>query len=414
MTPIQVIGVGLDGAAGLAPSVLAIIQQAAILAGSDRLLSYFSEHPGQRWSLTDLPKQLQQHLAQPQPDRVVVLTSGDPLLFGLGRQLLQVLPATAITFHPHLSSVQLAFSRVKLPWQDATVISAHGRSLERLAVAVKKGASPIAVLTDPDHTPGAIARFLQSLGLPATYNLWACENLGSSEERVRQFVLAEVPSTGFSPLNVVILQRIDASPELTNLPLLGIPDAAFCSFRDRPGLMTKRSVRVQILAELALQPDQIIWDIGAGTGSVSVEIARLVPTAEIWAIEKTTAGCELIRQNVQRFNTPNVTVVSGQAPAALLALPPPDRIFIGGSQGQLAVILDHGCAQLRNDGVIVLALATLETQVELTQWQARQPNWDVAYQQISLTRSVPVGAFTRWEPLNPVVLATLQRVLKRG
>ena len=409
MTPIQVIGVGLDGAAGLGSVVLSMIHQAPILAGSDRLLNYFPEHPGQRWSLTDLPERLRQHLNQPHPDRVVVLTSGDPLFFGLGRQLLQVLPATAITFHPQVSSVQLAFSRVKLPWQEATVISAHGRSLERLATAVKRGASPIAVLTDPDHTPGAIARFLQSLGLPVTYTLWVCENLGGSEERVRQFTLTEVPSTGVSPLNVVILQKVDAPLELANLPLLGIPDAAFCRFRDRPGLMTKRSVRVQILAELALQPDQIIWDVGAGTGSVSIEIARLVPTAKIWAIEKTTAGCELMRQNAQRFNTPNVTVVPGQAPQALTDLPSPDRIFIGGSQGQLTAILDYGCTQLRDAGVMAIALATLETQTELAQWQAHHPNWDVAYQQISLTRAVAVGAFTRWEPLNPVVLATLQR-----
>ncbi|NEQ47981.1 MAG: precorrin-6y C5,15-methyltransferase (decarboxylating) subunit CbiE [Leptolyngbya sp. SIOISBB] len=409
MTPIQVVGVGLEGAVGLAPSTLSIIQQAQILAGSDRLLNHFLEHPAQRWSLTDLPERLRQHLAQPQPDRVVVLTSGDPLFFGLGRQLLQVLPAAAITFHPHVSSVQLAFNRVKLPWQDATTISAHGRSLERLATAVKKGASPIAVLTDLDNTPGAIARFLQSLSLSATYNLWVCENLGGPDERVHQFALADVPLTGISPLNVVILQRVDVPPALANLPLLGIPDAAFYSFRDRPGLMTKRSVRVQILAELALQPEQIIWDIGAGTGSVSIEIARLVTTAKVWAIEKTTAGCELIRQNAERFNTPNVTVVPGSAPVALTELPRPDRIFVGGSQGKLTAILDHGCSQLRDDGVIVLALATLETQAELAQWQSLHPTWTVAYQQISLTRSVAVGAFTRWEPLNPVILATLRR-----
>lgn len=409
MTPIQVIGVGLDGAAGLAPSVLTIIHQAHILAGSDRLLTQFPHHSAQRWSLADLPERLRQHLTQPQPGLAVVMTSGDPLFFGLGRQLLQMLPAAALTFHPHVSSVQLAFSRVKLPWQDATVISAHGRSLERLTTAVKKGASPIAVLTDPDNTPGAIARLLQSLSLPATYDLWVCENLGGPEERTRQFALADVPLSGMSPLNVVILQRADAPPELGTLPLLGIPDAAFCRFRDRPGLMTKRSVRVQILAELALQPEQIIWDIGAGTGSVSVEIARLVPTAQVWAIEKTTAGCELVRQNVARFNTPNVMVVPGQAPAALTELPRPDRIFIGGSQGSLIAILDRCCSQLRDGGVMVIALATLETQAEITQWQALHPAWTVTYQQISLTRSVAVGAFTRWEPLNPVTLAILQR-----
>jgi len=169
MTPIQVVGVGLDGAAGLSESTRSLIQQAQILAGGDRLLIQFADHPAQRWSLTDLPTRLQQHLAQPQPALVMVLTSGDPLFFGFGRQLLQVLPAAAITFHPHVSSVQLAFSRVKVPWQEATLISAHGRSLEQLITAVKKGASPIAVLTDPVNTPGAIARCVQSLGLPQPF-----------------------------------------------------------------------------------------------------------------------------------------------------------------------------------------------------------------------------------------------------
>ncbi|MEM9766885.1 MAG: precorrin-6y C5,15-methyltransferase (decarboxylating) subunit CbiE [Cyanobacteria bacterium P01_D01_bin.71] len=408
MTPIQVVGMGLDGASGLSATARAIIQQAAILAGSNRLLRDFPQHPAPRWPLTDLPKRLQQHLQNPQPATVVVLASGDPLLFGLGRQLLQVIPATAITFHPHVSSIQLAFNRVKLPWQTATLISAHGRSLDALAAAVKQGASPIAVLTDPTHTPGAIAHFLQSLSLPAAYEMWVCENLGGPDEQVRQFSLAAAMEPAFSALNVVILQRVGSAPvEPHTLPILGIPDAAFLSFDDRPGLMTKREVRVQIIAAMALRPQQIVWDIGAGTGSVSIEIARLVPTAQVWAIEKTAAGCELIHQNVQRFALQNVTVVSGQAPAALAELPDPQRIFVGGSQGQLTAILDFCALRLHPDGAIVVALATLETQVELTQWQAHRPDWQIAYQQISVARSVATGSFTRWQPLNPVVLATL-------
>jgi len=409
MTPIQVVGVGLDGAAGLPPPVRAVVDQAMILAGSDRLLQQFPQHPAQRWPLTDLPARLRQHVAQPHPALVVVLTSGDPLLFGLGRQLLQVIPPEYVTVHPHVSSVQLAFSRVKLPWQDATIVSAHGRSLDRLAHAVKKGASLIAVLTDPENTPTAIAHFLQSLGLPTHYRMWVCENLGGADERIRQWAIADVPAGGWEALNVVILQRNDSSPELPALPLLGIPDSAFLSFRDRPGLMTKRAVRVQIVAELALQPDQVIWDIGAGTGSVSVEVARLLPTGQVWAIERTTAGAELIRQNASRFKTPNIHVIAGLAPLALADLPTPDRVFIGGSQGKLAAILAHCCEHLRATGVIVIALATLETQAELAQWQRDHPDWTVTYQQLAFTRSVAVGSFTRWDPLNPVVLATLQR-----
>ena len=407
MTPIQVVGVGLDGAAGLSAAVLTMIQQAKILAGSDRLLAQFPDHPGARWSLTDLPARLQQHLTQVDPTPVIVLTSGDPLFFGLGRQLLQVLPTAALTFHPHVSSVQLAFSRVKLPWQSATLISAHGRSLEPLAAAAKRGASPIAVLTDPVNTPAAIARFLQSLSLPTAYDLWVCENLGGAAEQIQHFAATAVPTGEFSPLNVVILQRGKEPPLPDPLPLLGIPDAAFLSFSDRPGLMTKREVRVQILAELALQPHQVIWDIGAGTGSVSVEIARLVPTAQVWAIEKTTAGCELIRQNARRFDTSNIHVVAGLAPAALSDLPQPDRIFIGGSQGQLTEILTICSTQLSANGVITIALATLETQAELTTWQTAHPRWQVTYQQVAVARSVAVGSLTRWQPLNPVVLATV-------
>jgi precorrin-6Y C5,15-methyltransferase (decarboxylating) len=409
MTPIQVVGVGLDGAAGLAPTVRAVIDQAVILAGSDRLLQQFPDHPAARWPLTDLPARLRQHVTQPDPALVVVLTSGDPLFFGLGRQLLQTIAPALITFHPHVSSVQLAFSRAKLPWQDATLISAHGRSLDRLSAVVKKGASPIAILTDPENTPTAIARLLRSLGLPTHYQMWVGENLGGAEERMRRFALADVPAGEWSALNVVILQRCDSPPELATVPLLGIPDSAFLSFRDRPGLMTKRAVRVQILAELALQPHQVIWDIGAGTGSVSIEVARLVPTGQVWAIERTTAGAELIRQNASRFNTPNIQVIAGQAPAALADLPAPDRVFIGGSQGKLAAILAHCCEHLRDAGVIVIALATLETQAELTQWQRDHPDWTLTYQQLAFTRSVAVGTFTRWDPLNPVVLATLQR-----
>jgi len=407
MTPIHVVGIGLDGRDGLAASVQQVIEAAAILAGSDRHLSYFPDHPAQRWSLPGLAVALQSHLAQSHPARVVVLTSGDPLFFGLGRYLLQHLPAKALTFHPHVSAIQLAFSRIKLPWQDATLVSAHGRSLDRLEASLKAGASPIAVLTDDVNSPGAIARFIQDLSLPNDYQLWICENLGGTDERIRQLPLAATSSIEVSPLNVVILQRRETSPLPATLPLLGIPDSVFLSFRDRPGLMTKREVRIAILGELALQPGQVIWDIGAGTGSVSIEAARLVPDGQIWAIEKTPVGCELIRQNVTRFGADAVHVVAGRAPAALIDLPAPHRIFIGGSGGLLTPILEQCAPVLRPEGRIVLAIATLEHLAEVNQWLQHQPHWRGQYQQLAVSRSASVGALTRWSPLNPVTLACL-------
>ncbi len=411
-TPIQVVGIGLDGAAGLAPAVVQKVQGATVLVGSDRHLSYFPDLNCDRWSwvaLDQLATNLQAWLGRAKPgDCLVILVSGDPLWFGLGRWLLTVCPPEAITFHPHPSSVQLAFSRVKLPWQEATVVSLHGRSPERLIQALKQGADPIAVLTDGLHTPGAIAHLVQDLALPLTYRLWVCENLGGSEERVQSWDLDAAQGEAFAPLNVVILQGIP-SPVLPELPLLGLADGAFLGFADRPGLMTKREVRLLVLGELALQPQQVIWDIGAGTGSVSIEVARLTPQSQIFAIEQTAVGGELVRQNAERFHTPQVQVITGTAPTALAALPEPDRVFVGGSGGNLAAILDACAARLRPQGRIVTAIATLEHSATLTQWIAHHPQWRAQAIQVQISRSATVGPLTRWSPLNPITLTTLTR-----
>ena len=412
MTPIQVVGIGLDGAAGLAPDLVELVASASVLVGSDRHQSYFPHHQGDRWPLVgqldELAVRLQDWLERQQPSPLVVLASGDPLFFGLGRWLLTVCPPEVLTFHPHTSAMQLAFSRVKCPWQGATLISAHGRSVEVLTQALKQGKSPIAVLTDHTHTPGAIARLLADLALPVTYQLWVCENLGSDRERVQPWSWAAAQAENFAPLNVVILQQQGAAPMPDPLPPLGIPDHLFLSFPDRPGLMTKREVRLLILGELAFQPGQILWDIGAGTGSVSIEAARLCPQGRVYAIEQTAMGVELIRRNAQRFSTA-VQAVSGKAPAVLAELPDPDRIFIGGSSGALIPILDACSQRLRAGGQIVLAIATLEIQAELTQWLSHHPQWQLQGYQVNLTRTIAVGPLTRWSPLNPVTLFRLTR-----
>jgi precorrin-6Y C5,15-methyltransferase (decarboxylating) len=425
MTPIQVVGIGLDGAAGLAPGVQAIVRRATVLVGSDRHLAYFpeSELGGDRWRLGDLgtlATRLQTWLADHSGETdavLVVLVSGDPLFFGLGRWLLEVCPPEVLTFHPHPSAVQLAFSRVKLPWQGATVVSLHGRASDRLITALKRGDSPIAVLTDGVNTPGAIARLVQDLALPQSYRLWVCENLGGATERVQAYRLSElahrdlaplnVAPLNFAPLNIVILQAV-ATPPPPAPPRIGIEDGAFLGFSDRPGLMTKREVRLLALGELALQPSQVVWDVGAGTGSVSIEVARLVPDSQVFAIEKTAVGVALIRQNAERFATPQVQAIHGSAPAALGDLPDPDRVFIGGSGGNLAAILTACGDRLRPGGRLVCAIATLEHSATLTQWLADHPQWRSRACQVQLARSVAVGPLTRWSPLNPVTLTTLE------
>ncbi|MBD2103314.1 precorrin-6y C5,15-methyltransferase (decarboxylating) subunit CbiE [Leptolyngbya sp. FACHB-261] len=401
---ISVVGIGLDGAQGLSAATQQLVSRAQILVGSTRHLSYFPEHPTQRLELGDLSSTLSklQALAA-QEQEIVVLTSGDPLFFGLGRLLLEHIAPDCLTFYPAVSSVQLAFARIKQPWQEAQVISAHGRSLERLIRTLQTGARQIAVLTSPEHSPGAIARLLQSLNLPLTYDFWICENLGGLQERVAKLSLSEAMTCSVAPLNLVLLVRQDELPQPESLPILGIADRAFLSFEDRPGLITKREVRVLTLSELTLEPGQTVWDIGAGTGSVSIEIARLLPTGAVYAIEKTAAGVSLIERNCQRLGVSNVQVIAGIAPEVLASLPDPDRVCLGGSGGELEAILEVLAQRLKPAGVLVANLATLEHLHRAQQWLTAS-HWEVNLLQANLARSVPVGSLTRFTPLNPVTL----------
>jgi precorrin-6Y C5,15-methyltransferase (decarboxylating) len=173
--------------------------------------------------------------------------------------------------------------------------------------------------------------------------------------------------------------------------------------------MTKREVRLLVLGELALHPGQIIWDIGAGTGSVSIEIARLFPTSKVYAIEKTAAGSTLITQNCHRFGVENIISIHGTAPEVLQNLPSGDRVFIGGSGGNLTSIL-AACSCLPPDGILVIALATLEHLSTALDWFKQQGNWQYQLLQVQLSRSVPIGQLTRFAPLNPVTIISAKRL----
>lgn len=418
MTEIQVVGIGLDGAAGLTEKVLQIVEGATLLVGSDRHLSYFPDHPAQRLVLKNFTQAIAEiRRCMAGDDQIVILVSGDPLFFGLGRLLLTEIPPEQLSFHPHFSSVQLAFNRIKVPWQDAQIVSAHGRSLDELTRLLQQGAQKIAVLTDSTNTPSAIARLYLALDIPSRYDFWVCENLGSSQERIEcfpgvsKYAVLLLEKT-FAPLNVVVLLRQVESAnqplDVRALPLLGLPDQTFLSFRDRPGLMTKREVRLIVLGELALQPEQTIWDIGAGTGSVSIEIARLCPTSQIYAIEKTAIGTALIEQNCRRLQVTNVVSIHGMAPDILTQLPAPSRIFIGGSGGNLSEILTVCDAHLVPDGVLVFALTTLEHFNLSLEWLCDR-RWNYRLLQLQVSRSVPVGQLNRFSPLNPVTILTATR-----
>lgn len=440
---IHVVGIGLDGVAGLTAPVRQIVEQATILVGSDRHLSYFPDHPAERLVmgsingsiniiLRKLRRRLKTYFSQeitqangdkgePEeeisslnplaPPCIVILVSGDPLFFNLGQLLLESFPPEHLTFHPHISSIQLAFSRVKISWQDAKFISVHGRTWDELINAVKQGVEKIAVITDERSNPKAIARLILSLDLAVAYQLWVCENLGNAGEKIQCFSdLSEVDLQTFSELNVVILVRQSAEKnqpiDLNQLPQIGIPDRYFVSFRARPELITKKEIRLLILGELALKPNQTIWDIGAGTGSVAIEIGRLFPTSNIYAIEKSAEAIALIEQNCQRFHMSNIVSIYGSAPEILYRLAVPDRIFIGGTGGFLRQILSLCGSYIAPRGIIVLAIAAIENLHTVITW-AQTSGWQYQLLQVNLSRSIPLAETTQFSLLNPVTIVTL-------
>ncbi|PSF35431.1 cobalamin biosynthesis bifunctional protein CbiET [Aphanothece hegewaldii CCALA 016] len=407
---IDVVGIGLNGVLGLTETIRKVVEQATILVGSDRHLSYFPEHLAKKIVLNDIQQTLIEVYEQLQnKEKIVILVSGDPLFFGLGRLLLEKFPADILQFHPHLNSVQLAFNRIKIPWQDAHIVSVHGRNLDELNKLLQKGVEKIAILTDSVNNPAAIAQYYLSLDIPTQYNFWVCENLEYETEKVNYFLpqeLKKLSKNSFASLNILILLRVEKTYiKLEKLPLFGIADQQFLTFKDRPGLMTKREIRISILGELNLQEKQIIWDIGAGTGSVSIEIARLCPTSLIYAIEKTAMGINLIEQNCKRFQVTNINPIYGTAPDILENLPAPERVFIGGSSSKIDEILTICAKKLAIQGIIVIALATLENLHESMNWFSKN-NWEYQLLQLNIARSTLVGELTRFAPLNPVTIIT--------
>jgi precorrin-6B C5,15-methyltransferase / cobalt-precorrin-6B C5,C15-methyltransferase len=410
MHQLYVVGMGLDGPAGLATEAKRAIEAATVIAGSAHHLKHFSSHPAEKLTLgSDIEDWLSQLKKLSAHQSIVVLASGDPLFFGIGRLLTEHFPSEILVFYPHVSSVQLAFSRLQIPWQSATIVSIHGRSIEPLEQALKKGAGPIAVLTDGIHTPVAIAQLIKDLRLPIAYRLWVCSQLGGAEERVESFTLEDRIPESFPMPNVVVLQQIETSAP--PLPLLGIPDSAFYTFPDQPGLITKQEVRVLSLSLLQLMPQVRVWDIGAGTGSISIEVGRLVPDAQIFAVEQTAVGTSLIRRNCERLGVKNVQVVSGAAPKALINLPDPDRIVLGGGGARIAEILAVCMERLKPGGVLVGNFATIEA-LYAAQTQLRTQSWSIHLLQVNLARSTAIGEATRFVPMNPVTL--LQAIKPTG
>jgi precorrin-6Y C5,15-methyltransferase (decarboxylating) len=341
---------------------------------------------------------------------VVLLASGDPLWFGIGRLLLQHLPAEAIRFHPAPTSLQLAFARLGRPWQDASWISLHGRDPEPLAARLQQRPPALAVLTDPGRGGAdAVRRILAASGLEAAYRFWLAERMGHPSERLMQLEPADPLPEDLDPLHLVLLIAADpAPPPPQALPLFGIPDGLWLQHPDQPGLMTKREVRVQLLADLELPERGVLWDIGAGVGSVGLEALRLRPGLELFAVERRAGAAALIGANAGRLGVRPAAVLEGEAPAVLAGLPDPDRVLIGGGGRNRGALLEAVLGRLRPGGTVVLPLASLEALGPLRS-QLEQAGLGVSLTQIQAWRGAPLAEGTRLAPLNPVLVLKAAR-----
>jgi len=409
--PIAVIGIGHDGPRGLSSAALAHIAQAQVLAGGQRHLAFFPEWRGEKLVIgADLPHVVERLKVAYRQRKTVVLASGDPLFYGIGRLLLEAFPKDDLLFLPHVSSVQLAFARIKESWHDACVVSLHGRPMQALLPALQRRAAKIAVLTDAQNHPAALAQFLRAHGL-ADYALWVCEELGGPGERLTCWTPESIQQQTFSPLNVTILLRQSFPPVPPGegrgeglfpeaLPLLGLPEEAIVH---RQGMITKRELRLLALCYLALRPDDVLWDIGAGSGSVSVEAARLSPSLQVFALERSAPALVHIEHNVRQFTLSNVHPVLGEAPEALVLLPDPDAVFIGGSGGRLVEMIPAVVQRLRPGGRIVMHCITLENFA--LGWELlRQHTLQVDTTAVQLSHTKPLGPWHRLEPESPIFI----------
>lgn len=428
-SPARVIGVLDDGAASLTATALAHLRQARVVIGGHRTLALFDDDiapQAQRLDLTGRLSQVPEWIRAARADRlpVVVLATGDPLCHGIAAYLASHLCIEAIEVLPNLGTVQLACARLGLAWQEMKILSVHaadagewtpgaapGHGLYALAQALRAH-DRLAVLTSPDNTPDRIARLLLAEGLGDAFQMAVAERLCSADEQVHGTLMpAEAAQRSFADPNVVLLWRLQARPQPV---LFGLPDAAYQQRQPDKGLITKQEVRAVSLARLQLKAHSRVWDIGAGSGSVGLEAARLCPQGHVWAIEKNEADVAIAAANRAAFGVANHTLVHGRAPEGLDAWPDPDAVFIGGSGGELAGLIALCLQRLRPGGRLVMNFVTIENlaaaTAALTQagatWGA---TWDVL--QLQAARSKPILAMHRLAAENPVWIVCAEKAV---
>ena len=399
---LTLIGIGEDGADGLASPARALIAGASLVAGGSRHLHLAA--PLIRGETLAWPKPMTDAypaiLARAGSD-VVVLASGDPYCFGVGTALAALIPAAEIACIPAPSAFALAAARLGWAQQDLTTISFCGRPLEAIVPLLHPGARVLALSADAS-TPGAVARLLVERGFGPSM-LHVMEALGGPRERVRSGLARSGVPADIGPLNLLAAE-LAASPDAVVLPLApGLPDALF----ENDGQLTKQEVRAMTLAALAPCPGELLWDIGAGSGAVSIEWCLRGRGTRALAVEARPDRAARAARNALSLGAVAVDIVAGRAPSVLAGLPPPDAAFIGGGlQGE--GVLDATWAALRPGGRLVANAVALDTQGLLFDAQAR---FGGTLSRIAVERLDQIGTMRAFRPAMAVVQWA---VTKRG
>ena len=399
---VVIIGVGTGSEPS--PRAMTLIQKAGLIIGGTRQLSLYEAETSnaRKWDLKGRLKEIVPTISDAINNRidVAVLASGDPMFFGIGSYLLDRLKQAGITAEviPAPSSVAVAASRFGIKWSDAHVISVHGRSLPDIPLLLQKHGK-LAILTDAHNSPSRIGSMLSAAGI-VDGTAFVAEDLGASSERIRRISIQDLSTLiDVSPLNVLFL----LSPR-KHIPAIPFdPEEAFAKKVPKKGLITKREIRALSIAALGVGYGDVCWDLGAGSGAVSIDMARC-GAKSVWAVEKNADGCAIISGNIRRFGSTQVQVIHSKAPEGLPELPDPDRVFIGGSGGNMTLLIEIVFQRLKPKGTLVINVATVENLVEAIQ-ELRKQNAEYECIQVQVSRSKTIlKRLTRFEGLNPITI----------
>ncbi len=402
MKTVEILGMGV-GNAPLFPSYEKIIQRADILAGGKQPLDRVMLSDAQRLLISSpLDPVIERiRVAAEEGKKVVVLADGDPGFFGIGRLLTEKLGRNHVRIHPNVTVLQAAASRLGICWQDIKTVSLHGRKDLSSLFCALAFFDRVAVYTDPDNTPGRIGSEMHMRRVDA-FRMYVFENIGLENERMTIHIPEQAAYAKFSPLNFLLLERV-RPVEVS--PRIGMGDD--CYLHER-GQITKSEVRVAGLAALSISPGHVVWDLGAGSGSVAIEASLLARCGRVIAVEKKQERVDLIHENIRRTGCYHVEVVYGEMPDCLSGLPEPDRIFIGGGTGRNSRIVKESSKRLKPGGKIVMHLVLLDSLYRSLKFFSTE-GWPCTVSQIWISRAKELGGDLHMKAFNPVFIVSADK-----